>query len=237
VVLAANLLGMPFLSEAFLGLIRRADAGDTAAMSVLFGYSVALFVLAPAGATLKRWHYHRQLDGRMAADPLEGVAGCLFHPIFYFCLTAVIFAAINSFILQGVFGNREPSAAVFVPSIFLGIVLIVLHTWLVYRYFSTPRVPPKSAFLRAPASEILGDACLYLNMLLFQLIWNLLTFAGLGSPGGIVDALLRLLVLGFLGLLLYFPPRMFYLVDDIGKPRTWLMILLANAPVIARMLL
>ena len=236
VVLAANLLGMPLLSEAFLALIRRANAGDTAAMSGLFAYCVALFVLAPAGAILKRWHYHLRLGQREASDPLDGVAGCLFNPIFYFCLTAVVFAAINSFIMQSVFGNREPSGAVFVSSIFLGLALIIVHTWLVYRYFSTPRHPPRSAFLRGPVSEAIGDACLFLNMLLFQLIWNLLSFAGLGSPDGWVDGVMRLVLLSFLGLLLYFPPRMFYLVDDVRKPRTWLLILLANAPVIARLL-
>lgn len=236
VVLAANLLAMPILSEAFLGLIRRAESGNAAATFVLFGCSVALFVLAPAGAILKRWHYHRRLGG-LKVDPLEGVAGCLFNPIFYFCLAAVIFAAINAFILQSAFGNREPSGAVFVPSIFLGLALIILHTWLVYRYFSPPKNPPRSAFLRGPASEVIGDACIFLNMLLFQLIWNLFSFAGLGAPGGVVDALARLGMLIFLGLLLYFPPRMFYLVEDIGKPRTWLMILLANAPVITRVML
>ena len=204
-------------------------------LGLTIAFSLALFVLAPAGATLKRWHYHQRLDGRKVS--LDGAAGCLFNPIFYFCVAAVIFAAVNSFIMQRVFGNREPSGAVFVPSIFLGLALIILHTWLVYRYFSPPRAPPRSAFLRGPASEMLGDTCLFVNMLLFQLIWNLFSFAGLGSPGGVVDAMARLLMLAFLGLLLYFPPRMFYLVEDIGKPRTWIMILLANAPVIVRMLL
>jgi hypothetical protein len=236
-VLAANLLAMPLLSEGFLQLIRRAQADDAAAISVLFACSVALMVLAPAGATLKRWHYHQRLGGRKVAGSLEGVAGCLFNPIFYFCLTAVIFAAVNSFVLQRVFGHREPDGAVFVSSIFLGLALIILHTWLVYRYFSPPRRPPNSAFLRGAASEAIGDACLFANMVLFQLIWNLFSFAGLGAPSGALDAVARLLLLVFLGLLLYFPPRMFYLVDDIGRPRTWLMILLANAPVITRMLL
>ena len=118
VVLAANLFAMPLLSEALLGLIRRAQADDAAAMYVLFGCSVALMILAPAGATLKRWHYHERLGGRKIS--FDGAAGCLFNPIFYFCLAAVIFAAINSFILQRAFGNRDPGGTVFVSSIFLG---------------------------------------------------------------------------------------------------------------------
>ena len=82
----------------------------------------------------------------------------------------------------------------------------------------------------------IGDACLFANMLLFQLIWNLVSFAGLGAPSGVVDAVARLLILCFLALLLYFPPRMFYLIEDAGKARTWVMILVANAPVMARLL-
>jgi hypothetical protein len=235
-VLAANLFAMPLLSSAFLDLIRRASADDPAATSILFAGSVALLVLAPAGATLKRWHYHRRFEGTKGDDPLEGVGGCLFSPIFYFCLTVIVFAVVNAFIMQRVFGNREPSGEVFVPSIFIGLGLIILHTWLVYRYFSPPQRPPKSAFLRGSASEAIGDACLFLNMLVFQLVWNLFSFAGLGAPSSLADGVLRLLMLLFLGLLLYFPPRMFYLVEDINKPRTWLMILLANAPVIVRMM-
>jgi len=236
VVLGVNLLGVTVLEGFFLNVIRQAAASDPAAMFVLFGCAVALMVLAPLGATLKRWHFHRRLEGRQV-DISGRVSGCLFNPIFYFCLTAVIFAAVNAFIMQRLFGNREPSGAVFVPSIFLGLGLIILHTWLVYRFFSPPKQAPKSAFMRGPASELLGDACLFVNMLLFQLIWNLLSFAGVGAPGGPVEAVARLAILCFLALLLYFPPRMFYLAEDAGKARTWLMILLANAPVIARMLL
>ncbi|MEP7326116.1 MAG: hypothetical protein ABI836_09230 [Gemmatimonadota bacterium] len=236
VVLGGNLLGVTLLQGFFLAVLRQAAANDPGAMVILFGCSVALFVLAPLGASLKRWHYHQRLGGK-AANISDGLAGCLFNPIFYFCLVAVIFATVNAFIMQRVFGNREPSGAVFVPSILVGLGLIILHTFLVYRYFSPPRHPPKSAFLRGPASEIIGDACLFVNMLLFQLIWNLLSFAGLAPPSGAVDAVARLVILGFLALLLYFPPRMFYLAEDAGRGRTWLMILLANAPVIVRVLL
>ena len=237
VVLSVNLVGVTLLERPFLGVVRRASANDPTAMRILFGCSVALFVLAPLGATLKRWHYHQRMDGRKAADFSEHLGGCLFNPIFYFCLTAVIFAVVNAFVMQGVYGRREPTGAVFVTSLFFGIGLIIAHTFLVYRYFSPPRHPPRSAFMRGPASEFIGDACLFANMLLFQLIWNLLSFAGLGAPGGVLDAVARLLVFCFLALLLYFPPRMFYLAEDAGKARTWLMILLANAPVIARLLL
>ena len=83
---------------------------------------------------------------------------------------------------------------------------------------------------------MLGDACIFLNMILFQVIWNLLTFAQLGRPSGPLEFFGRLFFLCFVALLIYFPPRMFYLAEDINRPRTWLTMLLANSPVIVRVL-
>ncbi|MBX7132107.1 MAG: hypothetical protein K1X67_05440 [Fimbriimonadaceae bacterium] len=230
-VFLLNLTVMMALSRLFVGVIHRASAGDRAATNLLFGMAVALFVLAPLGATLKRWSVHQK--GRPIADPLDG---CLFNPIFYFCLTALIFASVNAFVLQSVYGKKEPDAGVFVGSILGGIVLMVTHTILVYRYFSPPKRPPRIAFLRSSTSAWLGDACLFANMVMYQLIWNLLSTADLPRPAGVLDFLFRFLVVCFLAMLLYFPPRMFYLAADIGKRRTWLMILLANSPILVRVL-
>jgi hypothetical protein len=141
------------------------------------------------------------------------------------------------FALQYFYGNDEPGAGIFVGSILFGMVWCGVNTWLVYRYFSPPKNPPASAFMRAPRSEILGDICIFLNMLLFQLIWNMLSLADLPRPSGVEDFVGRLFVLCFIALLIYFPPRVFYLADDIHKRRTWFMILLANSPIIVRVLI
>lgn len=230
-VFILNLAVMNVLAGLFAATLRRASAGDRTATNVLFAMGVAMFVLAPLGATLKRWHFHRR---RPDAKEIDEMGGCLFNPIFYFCLTAVIFSAINAFVLQTVYGKVEPDGGVFVSTLFGGIVLMVLHTVLVYRYFSAPKAPPKSAFLRGPASAFLGDACLFANMVLFQLVWNLLSMVEAPPPSSVFDFVFRFLILAFLALLLYFPPRMFYLAEDIGKRRTWLMILLANSPILVR---
>lgn len=227
-----NLVAMAALSRLFLEVIRRADRGEETAHLVLFGAAAAMFVLPPLGATLKRWHYHQRVRGA-GQRPADG---CLFNPIFYFCLTAVIFAAVNAFLMQRVYGRTEPPAGFFVGSIFLGIALMILHTALVYRYFAPPKAPPKSAFLRSSASGIVGDVCLFANMMLFQLIWNLLSMAELSHPSGVGELVGRLFLVLFLALLIYFPPRMFYLAEDIGRRRTWITILLANAPLLVRVL-
>jgi hypothetical protein len=91
--------------------------------------------------------------------------------------------------------------------------------------------------LRSPQSEALGDVCLFLNMMFFQVFWNMLTFAPLGQPSSILEFGGRLFFLSFIALLIYFPPRMFYLAEDINRRRTWLTMLLANSPVILRVLI
>jgi hypothetical protein len=63
-----------------------------------------------------------------------------------------------------------------------------------------------------------------------------LTFTPLGHPSGVEEFVGRLFFLSFVALLVYFPPRMFYLAEDINRGRTWLTMLLANSPVIIRVL-
>jgi hypothetical protein len=134
-----------------------------------------------------------------------------------------------------IFGESfDKSAALFLTVIFGSIVLSITQTVLVYRYFSPPKKAPRSAFLRDPSSEWLGDVCLYVNMILFQIMWNLLTSAPAHRVEGLQDFAGRLFVLGFLALLVYFPPRIFYLAEDINRPAAWGTMLLANAPTLLR---
>jgi hypothetical protein len=108
---------------------------------------------------------------------------------------------------------------------------------LVYRYFSPPKKAPSASFLRDPASEQVADLCIFVNMILFQVFWNLAVsqfpFARAASAG---DFAFNLFVLCFFALLIYFPPRIFYLAEDIRRPATWLTILLANSPTVLRAL-
>jgi hypothetical protein len=106
----------------------------------------------------------------------------------------------------------------------------------VYRYFIPPKKPPTSGLLLSPESEFLGDVCFFLNMLLFQCAWNLLTLSW-GKFRASASLLGASFVLCFLALMVYFPPRMFYLAEDINRGRTWLTMLLANSPVIFRVLI
>ena len=234
-----NLFLMQRLTGYFIELFRFADAGEPLAQFALLLACIGMWVLPAAGAVMKRWHFHRRLKAEGKTVNSDSIlAGCVFNPIFYFCLNLVLVSAILAGLGQFLFGKRSVNnGAVFVPLVVAGLIFTIVQTFLIYRYFSAPKKPPRSEFLRHPESETLGDICIFLNMILFQIAWNLLTFADLGRPSGLAEFLGRLFFLCFIALLIYFPPRMFYLAEDINRRRTWLTMLLANSPVIVRVLI
>jgi len=198
-----------------------------------------MWVLPATGAVLKRWHFHQRLksEGKSVATD-STLGGCFFNPIFYFCLNLVLISAILTGLGEFLFGNRLlRGGAIFVPLVFAGLICTIFQTFLIYRYFSAPKKPPRYEFLRRPESETLGDIFIFVNMILFQVAWNMLTLAELGRPSGPAEFFGRLFFLCFIALLIYFPPRMFYLAEDINRRTTWLTMLLANSPVIVRILL
>lgn len=240
-VFLLNIVLMRTLVGNFIDLIGHASNGDTIAGYALFLFFVALFVLPPTGATLKRWHFHQRIkkQGKTAAKPEAFMAGCLFNPIMFFCLNIFIVAGINAFLMQFIYENKEPDGAVFVSSMLFGMLAAIAQTFLVYRYFSEPKKEPPTAFLKGRNSETLGDLCLFLNMIFFQILWNLAMTSIPPRPTGVsifAELGFRFFFIGFASLLVYFPPRIFYLAEDISKRRTWLTILLANSPLILRML-
>lgn len=230
---------MQWLTGYAVELFRFASEGEPLAKFALSLAGVGMWVLPAAGAVMKRWHFHRRMKAEgKTVNSDSNLAGCLFNPIFYFCLNLVLVSAILTGMGEFLFGRRLlNNGAVFIPLVFAGLIFTIAQTYLIYRYFSAPRKPPRSEFLRHPESEMLGDICIFLNMLLFQVAWNLLTYADLGRPSGAVEFFGRLFFLCFIALLIYFPPRMFYLAEDINRPRTWLTMLLANSPVIVRVLI
>src|SRR6266550_4474624 len=239
-VFIVNIFLMRLLSRQFISLFSQVSAEDPTAKLALGLTFLAMWILPAAGSVLKRWHYHqrRKAQGLTAESEESTLSGCLFNPLFYFCLNLVITSFVVASLGEFLIGRRGlDTAAVFIPMIFGGLILTIVQTYLIYRYFSPPKKPPQSKFLLSPQSEDLGDICLFMNMILFQVFWNMLTFADLGHPSSLLEFGGRLFFLCFLALLIYFPPRMFYLAEDINRRRTWLTMLLANSPVIIRVLI
>jgi hypothetical protein len=238
-IFVANIFLLRLLTRFFIDAFREASEENTLAKLTLGFACAGMLVLPAAGAILKRWHFHRRLGelDETSASKKRVIWGCLCNPIFYFCINLVIMAAVMTIFCSLIFGKAyEQKGAIFVTSVITGLAITIVQTFLVYRYFSTPKTAPKSEFLRDPRSETLGDVCIFLNMILFQVLWNLITFTPFERVSGLLDFAVRLFFLSFIALLIYFPPRIFYLAEDINRPRVWLTMLLANSPVIIRIL-
>jgi hypothetical protein len=240
VVFIANIFLMRLLAIFILGVFKDANQDEPGAKLLLLLAAIAMWVLPPAGAVLKRWHFHRRLAAEHKTLPSvdSPLLGCLFNPLMYFSLNilmmSIILAGVGTTLIDKKTFDRGD---VFVPAIFIGLGLTIFQTYLIYRYFSRPKKEPGSKFLLSPESELLGDICIFVNMLLFQVAWNLMTFANLPRVSGVADFFGRLFFLSFVALLIYFPPRMFYLAEDINRGRTWITMLLANSPVILKVLI
>jgi hypothetical protein len=235
----ANLFLMRLLTQAYIDIFRAVSAENDGPKLILALTALCMWVFPAAGSVLKRWHFHERLkeQGKDPNKQYTNLAGCLFNPIFYFCLNLVITAIVLTGLGEVIFGRRLlNNGPLFISLVVVGLILTIVQTYLIFMYFSPPKKPPLYKFLLDSKSETLGDVFLFLNMILFQVAWNLLTFAPLGPPSGVGEFAGRLFFLSFIALLIYFPPRMFFLAEDINRPRTWLTMLLANSPVIVRVL-
>jgi hypothetical protein len=238
VVFILNIFLIRLLTKQFIDLFGQVSAENPGAKLILGLTLAAMWFLPAAGAVLKRWHFHQRHNAPTLDTVESSVGGCLFNPILYFCLNLVISAAVMASLGDVLLGKRaSESGAVFIPMTFAMMILTIVQTYLIYRYFIPPKKPPRWNFLITPQSELLGDICLFVNMILFQVFWNMLTFSGFPHPSGPGEFFGRLFFLCFVALLVYFPPRMFYLAEDINQRRTWLTMLLANSPVIIRVLI
>lgn len=234
VVFALNLVLVRLLARDFVGEVRGAAAGDPVSEWVLAVFFLALFVLPAAGAVLKRWHFHQGRAGRKGSGEAGAAAwGCLLNPAFYFAVSVTIAMSAAVLFAQRVFGEDfADRAGVFLPLIFGVLVLSIAQTALVYRYLDPPRRPPRGAFWRDGRSALLGDACIFLNMILFQVLWNVLLSGRFTRVTDFESFAGRLFLLWFFSILVYFPPRIFYLADDVHRRMSWATMLLATSPVV-----
>lgn len=235
VVFLVNVILMTFLSRLLADLIHQAKT-DIVAQAATVVFCLGLVFLQPAGALLKRWCAHRR------RPDLDHVPfGRLFLPAYFLAQLVFLIAGLGNLVEIVVGKNHGGESANYfgLPPwlftlLFLGIpALAVANTFIVYFYFQPPKRKPVFGWLTSPQTELLGDAFLFLNMIGYQAFWGLLMSDLTNDYNSIVS---RLSMFIFSALLIYFPPRLFYLAEDGSRPLVWLTMLLANLPVILRIL-
>jgi hypothetical protein len=230
-IFLANLFLMRLLVRLFLNISRQASAGDVIAQCVLLLFYLGMLLLPLPGAILKRWHFHQRIKRLGEAEDDGGCLpfGCFFLPFVYLAVNMFMTLAVSLTLLE-----LFPDSSLGGAFLLFGLPYSIFQTVIVFRYFSPPKREPKSDFLRDPRSEVLGDACIFLNMVLYQVLlnWAALSYPGF-HEGKFVDRFFPLIIFA---LLMYLSGRIFFLVEDIRHPRTWLTILLANSIIILRAL-
>jgi hypothetical protein len=200
------------------------------------GYCALACLLPATGAFLKYIsgsqkhtpHFYRKTWGKQFNSMMIVVL------IFQFLSQVVFFIAgyayLNklSAIAQG--GGLTLLLKILIP---LSIIFIIANPILVRMNFVKNRLSLLSGFARGLV-ELIADLCLFANMILFQIFWGIFMADLTQDWGGLLE---RVLALAITSLLLYFPPRFIYLAEDGHRPIAWLTMLLANTPIIIRIII
>ena len=241
VVFFVNLLFMHFLTVVSLDLVHEAEFDNKAKLLVGLFFA-GVFLLQPLGPTLKRWSFHQRFK-------LEdnSLIGCLIFPLAWFHIVMMILlAGTATIVLSEVFFEPgSPGSELGGLVIIAGAIISFVNAFLIYRYFYKPKKEPRWKFLTTPQAAILGDVLTFLNVICLQIIfngvsasksfWSVLVSTPLGGESGTFTEIVgRFIAIGALAMLVYFPPRIFYLVEDKNRKITWLTMFIANLPLIIR---
>ena len=235
IVFLVNVILMTILSRQLANLFLEARTEKLAQAAVAV-FCLALVFLQPIGGLLKRRHAHLR---RAELDHVP--VGRLILPA-YFLTQLVFLIGASGQIVDLIFGKDSGSQSAdyfglppgLFTLLFLGIPALALaNTFILWFYFRPPGHKPLFQWLKLPQSETLGDVLLFLNMIGFQAFWGVLMT---DLPHNFPTISGRLSMFLFAALLIYIPPRIFYLAEDGKRPLVWLTMLLANSPVLLRIL-
>jgi len=243
VVFILNLALMGILTRVSINFVQQAETDRTAEFAIGLYFAV-LFLLQPVGPVLRRWSAHRE-KGAFDVGSAEAIGCLLIWFMFFYLIMMILVAGTATILMSEAVFNKGPAAETAGTLSFLaGVVISVFSVVCVYRYFLPPKKAPAFAFLASPAAATVGEISMILNVILLQLLWNCITvsqgFWGvlistpLGKSGSITDIAGRFIVIGVLALLVYLPPRIFFLVNDRNRKLAWLTMFLANLPLIVR---
>jgi hypothetical protein len=235
-----QLILIRLLTTLSLGFVRQAEENLFAKTAISL-FLVGLFVLQPLGPILKRWSFHQHF--KSFAKDESGPTGFLLSIYKFFYIAAMWIMIYLAYLYFSEAFREFHSERIEKIVVAVAFVLPVVSGFVIFTYFRRPKKPPRWKFLMTAQAEALGDLCMFLNVICFQMLfsvyvssphfWNVLHKITRQASGEFFRSLSgRLYIAGIAALLAYFPPRIFYLVIDQHRKITWLMMLLANLPLI-----
>lgn len=237
-ILFVNAVAVTVFSPHVASLSRSALDGDVRAQNIIVIPLMAMFILPPVAAVLKRCRFHeRKGDVKNIFEGLDLAA--LFLIAFpYIMVQVFMLLAIVPILWPSVWSDISESTGVFLV---LGIIILSFGTTsLIFLYFKKPYYS-SFEFLYSPRTELVADIFIFINMIIYQLAWNHFVLTQVGNSLMEEQLSVSVLVTSFvlitvLAMAMYLPPRIFYLAEDYRKGRVWFTIFLANAPIILRIL-
>jgi len=238
IVFVFNSILMIALSGQLRQLFREAnqESGRAAKVATIV-FCLGLVFLMPIGALLKRRHAHlRRID-------LNHVpAGCITLGAYFLTQLVFLIGAAGLAVELAYPRNTQTTSAdyfglppLLFTTLFLGVPAIaILNSFIVWFYFYPPRRVSLLPWLETAQAERLGDLLLFLNMIGFQAFWVLLMSDLINDYPTIFG---RISMFVFAALLIYIPPRLFFLAEDGSRPIVWLTMFLANSPILLRIII
>ena len=229
------------LSLAFVNLAQQSVFAKLAIAIFL----IALFVLQPLGPILKRWTFHQHFPSFEKDIAALTSLFLSLYKFFYMAAMAIMIYLAYSYLSEAFRLNAVSTEALEKIVVAVAIVLPVVSGVLVFRYFTKPEREPRWKFLMTPQAAVLGDLCMFFNIIGFQILFSVyfsspqfwaalhkITRLASEQTEGLYG---RLYLAAIAALIVYLPPRIFYLVPPTSWQRrmlTWLSMLLANLPLI-----
>lgn len=209
---------------------------DASAMGIMAGYCVLACVLPATGAFLKYLsgsqkhtpHFYRKTWGKQFNSMMIIVL------IVQFVSQAIFF--LMGYVYLGKLSALTPeggTSLLFKILLPICVLFILVNPIFVRMNFFKNRLQVLPGFVRGLV-EFIADISLFANMILFQIFWGIFMADLTQDWGGLLE---RVLALAITSLLLYFPPRLIYLAEDGHRPIAWLTMLLANTPIIIRIII
>jgi hypothetical protein len=220
--LLINIALVSFLSDVLSAFADAAGRGVKDAKIFMSVFCLALVFLLPIGAIFKRWNAFQKDE-----VPMQPARWLL---IFFF-INQLMFCFYSFVLLK--------EALTISSEITIGLIILipfvaVINTFIVKFYFSPLKREFPWKFLQTPHSQLIGDTCLFFSLLWNQMLWALV----LNDSDHLFIGLLlnKILILGFLALFIYLPPRILYLTKVSNPWMMWGSMIISNLPIIIHVL-